>query len=79
MAFRRIITILLSISATSALILTASCGGQSNSEPASTLTKAQRDSVLAASVLPGASVVGRALEVADSADARAQRIDDSAP
>ena len=78
MAFKRIITILLSISATSALILTASCGSESEGKPSSTLTKAQRDSVLAASALPGASVVGRALEVADSADARAQRMDDSA-
>ncbi len=36
-----------------------------------TLTTAQRDSAIAASQLPGAGVVGKALEVADSAEARA--------
>jgi len=78
MDFKRAITVVLCVCATSAIMLTASCG-QSDNKPASTLTKAQRDSVLAASQIPGASVVGRALEVSDSANARAQRTDNSAP
>jgi len=39
------------------------------------LTERQRDSILAREPLPGASVVGRALEVSDTAAARAARID----
>jgi hypothetical protein len=37
------------------------------------LTQAQRDSAIAASKLPGAGVVGKALEVADSAESRANQ------
>jgi hypothetical protein len=40
------------------------------------LTEAQRDSAIAASKLPGAGAVGKALEAADSAAARA---DESIP
>ena len=51
----------------------ASC---SKSEPArAPLTERQRDSVLAQEPIPGASVVGRALAVSDSAATRAARID----
>ncbi|MCI0451822.1 MAG: hypothetical protein L0Z51_05445 [Candidatus Latescibacteria bacterium] len=48
---------------------------QASREPR-TLTQAQRDSAIAASPLPGAGTLGKALEVADSADARA---DESEP
>jgi hypothetical protein len=41
------------------------------------LTQAQRDSAIAASKLPGAGVVGKALEVADTAEARASKQDAS--
>jgi hypothetical protein len=37
------------------------------------MTQRQRDSTIAASGLPGASAVGKALEIADSAAARAKR------
>ena len=37
------------------------------------LTEAQRDSAVAASSLPGAKVVGKALEISDSAKARANQ------
>jgi len=37
------------------------------------MTERERDSTIAASKLPGAGVVGRALEQADSAKARADR------
>ena len=37
------------------------------------MTERQRDSTIAASKLPGASAVGRALEIADSAAVRASR------
>jgi len=59
------------------LVLAGGCGGNGESkEPRSEMTEAKRDSIIAASQLPGAGVVGRALEVADSADARAQRLDE---
>lgn len=42
-------------------------------EPAAEMTERQRDSTIARSKLPGAGVVGRAMEQADSAAARAAR------
>jgi hypothetical protein len=50
----------------------AGCGGRRDA-PASTLSKSQRDSVLAESALPGARAVKGALGAADSAQARAAR------
>jgi nitrous oxide reductase accessory protein NosL len=52
----------------------AACSKKSDtsSQQPRTLTQAQRDSAIAASKLPGAGVVGKALEVADSAEARAE-------
>lgn len=49
-----------------ALVLAAlaSCGKPAPEKPASTLTEAQRDSVLGESALPGAGTVGRAREAA---------------
>ena len=49
------------------------CSGGEGDEPASTLTKAQRDSVLSESRLPGAATVKGALDIADTAQARADR------
>ena len=60
------------------IILAAACSGgdaADDAAPADTLTRAQRDSVIGASSLPGAGGVRGALEVADSAAARQQRID----
>jgi len=51
-------------------------GACSDKSPEKTLTKAQRDSVLSESDLPGAGVVGKAIEAADSAAARSDRLDD---
>jgi len=48
-------------------------------QPASSLTESQRDSAIADSKLPGAKAVGRALELADTAKARAKRLDDEQP
>jgi hypothetical protein len=56
-----------------ALVLLAGCSGggpDSTATNADTLTRAQRDSVIGASRLPGAAGVRRALDVADSAAAR---------
>ena len=50
-----------------------------NEPPSSGLTESQRDSAIAASKLPGARVVGGAMALSDSADARAKRIDDNQP
>jgi len=47
------------------------CSKKSENATPRTLTQAQRDSAIAASQLPGARVVGKALEVSDSAKARA--------
>ncbi len=53
--------------------LFAACGGEQE-KPASTLSKAGRDSVLSESALSGASVVKSALSVADSAQGLADRL-----
>ena len=60
------------------IILAASCSGGSagdNAAAADTLTRAQRDSVIGASKLPGARGVQRAIEVRDSAAARNAAMD----
>ena len=49
--------------------------GCSSTEKKTTLTEHQRDSVLARSSLPGAGVVGRALEESDKAAAHAADLD----
>lgn len=52
------------------------CGAQvSGDVPVSTLTEAQRDSVIARGGLPGSATVDRALAVSDQAAARAARLD----
>jgi hypothetical protein len=53
------------------------CGSHDHAARAP-LTERQRDSVLAQSPLPGASVVGRALTVSDRASARADKMDAAA-
>jgi hypothetical protein len=57
-----------------AIVVAPACSksSQTAKEPRH-LTEAQRDSAIAASQLPGASVVGRALEQSDSAKARANQ------
>jgi len=52
---------------------------KSERQPSSALTESQRDSVIAASRLPGAKAVGRAIAISDSAEARAKRIEDQQP
>ena len=52
----------------------ASCAKPAN-DHSPPLTERQRDSILATEPLPGASVVGRALAVSDSAARRAARMD----
>lgn len=57
-----------------AMLLVCCCAGCApRSEPAAgaPLTERQRDSILARSPLPGASVVGRALDVSDKSADRA--------
>ena len=58
------------------LLLTAcSSGTPDRAENADSLTRAQKDSVIGASGLPGAKGVNRALDLADSTAARRARID----
>jgi len=54
------------------LLSLAACSSHKTSETRA-LTERERDSTIAASKLPGAGVVGKALEQADSAKARADR------
>jgi hypothetical protein len=59
-----------------ALLVLTSCAGRSSTpKPASTLTEAQRDTAFARSSLPGASTVGRALDVSGQASTRVARED----
>jgi len=59
-----------------AAALFAACGSGDADQPASTLDRAERDSVLADSPLPGSATVKGALDVSDSASVRAQRLDE---
>lgn len=59
-------------------LLLAACsgpGGDGAAAGADTLTRAQRDSVIGASSLPGARGVQRAIDARDSANARATAMD----
>ncbi len=61
----------------------AGCGGTggagSRTAGNDTLTERQRDSLLAKSRIPGATGVGRAMQVADSTSARARATDSVGP
>ena len=54
-----------------ALLVLAGCSSPTERSSGAALTERQRDSVLARSGLPGAQVVGRALDVSDRAAERA--------
>jgi hypothetical protein len=65
-----------------AAVLFASCSGETEEEaaasaPVDTLTRRQRDSIIANSKIPGAGAVGRAMGAADAANAT-RRAQDSA-
>ena len=56
------------------LVFLSGCAQEASEEKTQTpMTQRQRDSTIAASKLPGASAVGKALEIADSAAVRASR------
>ena len=57
------------------LSITGCARHASQSEPASRLTEAQRDTALARSSLPGASTVGRALDVSGQGAGHAAQVD----
>ncbi len=64
-----------------AFLLTA-CGGKpekSSAAPGDSLTERQRDSILAASRIPGARGVGAAMRAADSTSARIRASDSVSP
>ena len=63
--------------AAASAFLLAACSSKQESKPA--MTERQRDSTIAASKLPGAGVVGKALEQSDSAKARADRSQTETP
>jgi hypothetical protein len=64
------------LAAVALLLLGAlSCAPRSGQASRTPLTGRQRDSVLARSILPGAPVVGRAMEVSDRAAVRAAGAD----
>jgi protein involved in sex pheromone biosynthesis len=60
------------IAIVSGLLLLPGCSSHKD-EQKRVLTERERDSTMAASKLPGAAVVGKALEEADSAKARADQ------
>ena len=57
------------------LMAACSGGGDSTQSAADTLTRRQKDSLIAEMPIRGANVVGKALEVSDSLAARAERHD----
>ena len=65
---RRIVLVL------TAVLLTA-CGPRSEPAPGSQASRAQKDSAVARSGLPGAKAVDRALGVVQAADARTAALD----
>lgn len=68
---RRTLALVLGFAA--ATTLTAGCG--SSQHPTRELTQRERDSVLAASPLPGSAVVGKAIDVSDATADRAAAMD----
>ena len=54
----------------------AACSETTTDSSKKKLTQHERDSILAESDLPGANVVGKAIEVSDSSTARAKRLDE---
>jgi hypothetical protein len=62
------------------LFLLSACGRSGNGDASrDTLTERQHDSILAKSSIPGASAVGRALQAADSTNARIRGTDSVSP
>ena len=57
------------------ILVLGACAKEGSESSKRTLTQERRDSILAETPLPGAHVVGRAIEVADSAAARTERLD----
>lgn len=54
----------------------AACTETTSDSSKEKLTQHERDSILAESDLPGANVVGKAIEVSDSSTVRAKRLDE---
>ena len=66
----------------SSAVLLAACGGGkggTSRTSTDTLTERQRDSILSQSRIPGASAVGKAMNVADSSSARVRAADTIGP
>jgi hypothetical protein len=58
-----------------ALLCAIGCSGGDAEKTEKRLSTRERDSILAESPLPGSGVVGKAISVSDSLDARTKRID----
>jgi len=56
-------------------MLAGGCSAGQDHGPKKTLTERQRDSILSKSVLPNASMVGRAMSTSDAEARRASRTD----
>ena len=67
---RAMVAVALGLGALAAGLVAPGCDGAGNMDGRRQLSQRQRDSTIAASPLPGAGTVGRAMEVADSAAAR---------
>ncbi|HUQ98973.1 MAG TPA: hypothetical protein VM166_05920 [Gemmatimonadaceae bacterium] len=58
-----------------AILATAACAKDTTDDHKRDLTQREKDSILGASQIPGAKAVNRAMTSADSATARAMRLD----
>jgi hypothetical protein len=68
--------------AAAVVVLLTACGGKpakSSATPGDSLTERQRDSILAASRIPGARGVGAAMRYADSTSAHIRATDSVTP
>jgi len=60
----------------SMLLTVSACAESTTEKNQKDLTRQQRDSIIAESGLPGAGVVGKAIEVSDSLEVRAKKLDE---
>ncbi len=70
--------LLTGLAALSLSVLVLGCGGGDNADGQAaqdTLTRRQKDSIISTLPVPGAGVVGKALEASDAARARAEQHD----
>jgi hypothetical protein len=76
MIYRRVKELVVWLLVSLVIALLAACTEEGGDTPKKELTQRQRDSVLSETGLPGAELVGTALEAADTMDARTKKLDE---